>query len=35
MSIVDARLRRILSVGRPAEKARARRLLRERAAAPD
>jgi HEAT repeat protein len=35
MSMVDARLRRILSVGRPAEKARARRLLRERAAPPD
>jgi hypothetical protein len=35
MSMVDARLRRVLVAGRPAEKARARRLLRERALTPD
>ena len=32
MSLVDAHLRRVLFAGRPAEKARARRLLRDRAA---
>jgi len=35
MSMVKVRLRHVLSTGRPAEKARARKLLRERAAAPD
>lgn len=34
-SLVNARLKRVLSTGRPAEKARALRLLRERAAAAD